>query len=132
MDSLSEVARRSASNAYCPYSNFPVGAAVLLNDGDIFSGCNVENSSFGLTICAERNALFQAIARKGSSAKILKLIIFTPTPAPTVPCGACRQVIQELAPDAVIECICNGEGRIQSTISEIFPQPFRPSNLHAI
>jgi cytidine deaminase len=120
-------ARAASEQAYCPYSKFPVGAAVLADDGQTFSGCNVENASFGLTICAERNAMFHMIAR--GRRKIAALAIYTPTPHPSAPCGACRQVINEFGPDALIVSACNGSGIIRKKLSELFPEAFGPANL---
>jgi cytidine deaminase len=94
MDELFALARRAAEAAYAPYSKFRVGAALLGADGRIFSGCNVENRSFGLTICAERNAVFQGVAQ--GCGNFLALAIVTPdSGTPVGPCGACRQVLSE-------------------------------------
>ena len=82
---LFATARRAAAHAYCPYSRFSVGAAVLTGIGEIFAGCNVENASYGLTICAERNAIFQAVARGEGPLVILALVVYTPTSEPTAP-----------------------------------------------
>src|SRR5262245_50406405 len=90
------IASDASKNAYCPYSRFAVGAAVLTETGEIFGGCNVENSSFGLSICAERNAVFHAVAQGYS--KIKAVAIITEADSPTPPCGACRQVISEFGP----------------------------------
>src|SRR5437764_12760377 len=95
---MREAAQVAARAAYCPYSNFPVGAAVLSSEGEIFAGCNVENASFGLTICAERNAIFQAISK--GRRRIRAVVIVTPIGGLTPPCGACRQVINEFGPEA--------------------------------
>jgi cytidine deaminase len=94
MDALFARARQAAAAAYAPYSKFRVGAALLGADGRIFSGCNVENRSFGLTVCAERNAVFQGVAQGCRS--FLALAVVTPdSGAPVGPCGACRQVLSE-------------------------------------
>jgi cytidine deaminase len=122
-------ARQAAVNAYCPYSRFRVGAAVLTGRGEIFSGCNVENASFGLTICAERNAIFQAVARCVGPLLIRALVVFTPTSEPTAPCGACRQVINEFGPDAVTFSVCDGPGVIEHRLGELLPDAFGPRNL---
>src|SRR4051812_11099766 len=90
---LAEAARAASEHAYCRYSNFRVGAAVLSSDGAIAAGCNVENASFGLTICAERNAIFSAIA--SGARTIVALSLYTPTLRLVTPCGACRQVLAE-------------------------------------
>src|SRR5262249_2482135 len=103
---LIEAARAASTWAYCPYSNFPVGAAILADDGDIIAGCNVENPSYGLTICAERNATFAAVA-KGKQV-IVAVAIYTPTPTPTAPCGACRQVLNEFGPESEVFSACAG------------------------
>ena len=99
---LKERARAAAQHAYAPYSGFCVGAAVLGANGEIHAGANVENASFGLTICAERNAVFQAVAR--GIRRIEAVAVYTPTPVATAPCGACRQVLHEFAPDALVIC----------------------------
>src|SRR6516165_2630907 len=90
---LLAAAREAALRAYCPYSRFPVGAAVLTDRGEIYSGCNVENASYGLTVCAERNAVFQAVARGSGPLRIQALLVYRPTEKPSTPCGACRQVL---------------------------------------
>lgn len=98
---LLKAAASAAHNAYCPYSRFRVGAAVLTEDGRIFAGCNVENASYGLTTCAERNAVAAAVA--GGSRRVKAVAIVTGGRAPASPCGACRQVLSEFAtPDTVI------------------------------
>jgi cytidine deaminase len=129
LESLSNAARDAAAHAYCPYSRFPVGAAVLTDQGVIFSGCNVENASYGLTICAERNAIFQAVNRSSKPLVIRAVIVYTPTAAPTAPCGACRQVINEFGPAALVIAVCDGDGRLKSKIEEFLPAAFGPGNL---
>lgn len=117
----------AAKRAYCPYSHFPVGATVLTAEGGIFSGCNVENASFGLTICAERNAIFQAVAC--GSQQITAVVIYTPTANPTAPCGACRQVINEFGPKAEIYSFCNRQNELRISMSELLKHAFGPHNL---
>ena len=95
---LEKVARAAAKKSYSPYSEFPVGAAVLAASGKIYAGCNVENASYGLCNCAERTAIFTAAA--AGERRILAVAVFTPTAQPTSPCGACRQVINEFGPTA--------------------------------
>jgi cytidine deaminase len=126
---LIAAARQAAGQAYCPYSHFPVGAAVLTDRGAIFSGCNVENASYGLTICAERNAVFQAVARTDGELVIRAVVVFTPTKEPTAPCGACRQVLNEFGPDAEIISICAGPAVVAKRLSELLPGAFGPANL---
>jgi cytidine deaminase len=122
-------ARQVATNAYCPYSRFRVGAAVLTEQGEVFSGCNVENASYGLTICAERNAIFHAVARTAVPLVIRAVVVFTPTSEPTAPCGACRQVINEFGPDAEILSVCDGPAVISNRLEKLLPEAFGPRNL---
>lgn len=124
---LKQQAMAVSQNAYSPYSGFRVGAAVLTEDGEIFSGCNVENAAFGLTICAERNAIFQAVAR--GARRLRAVVIYTATQSPTAPCGSCRQVIHEFGPTAEIICVCDGEASARYTLAELLPSAFGPQNL---
>ncbi len=127
LDQLREAARAASERAYCPYSNFRVGAAILTDSGTIIPGCNVENASYGLTICAERSAVFQMVAMGETS--IRAVVIYTPTQAPTAPCGACRQVINEFGPSARILSICDGPQEIATRMSDLLPEAFGPRNL---
>ena len=124
---LKSAARSASERAYCPYSKFPVGAAVLADTGEIFDGCNVENASFGLTICAERNAVFRMVAN--GTTRIRVLAIYTPTRMPATPCGACRQVVNEFGPAALVVSFCEGPDVVQTRLSELLPQAFGPYNL---
>ena len=92
-EEMIKLAESASKNAYVPYSKFPVGACVLTDDGNIFTGCNFENSSFGMTICAERNAIGSAIA--AGERKVKAIAIFSPNMYNCTPCGACRQVLLE-------------------------------------
>src|ERR1700683_2384743 len=95
-------ARKVMKNAYAPFSHFKVGAAILTSKGHIFVGCNVENSSYGMTNCAERTAIFSAIAKDGPDLEICAVAVASDQDGPCSPCGACRQVIYEFGPRAVI------------------------------
>jgi cytidine deaminase len=128
---LAVAAREAAGHAYCPYSRFRVGAAVLIDDGRIFRGCNVENASFGLTTCAERNAVCQAVSHSVDRTVIEAVTIYTPTSEPTAPCGACRQVIHEFGPDAEVRCICDGPTELRFRLRELLPAAFGPGDLTA-
>ncbi len=130
-DELADAARWGAAHAYCPYSRFRVGAAVLTDDGRIAWGSNVENASYGLTICAERNAVFQAVAQSERVPIIRAVVIYTPTPEPTAPCGACRQVINEFGPDAEVRSICDGPRELRFLLRDLLPAAFGPRNLAA-
>ena len=123
---LLEAAEQAHANAYAAYSSFAVGAAVLASNGTdqkVFGGCNVENVSYGLTLCAERNAIAAAVA--AGYRQIEKVFIYTDTPAPTVPCGACRQVIAEFGPKAEIVAQTAGAARSAKHIDALFPEPFK-------
>jgi cytidine deaminase len=119
---LEQAAKAAALHAYCPYSRFVVGCAVMTGDGAIASGCNVENASFGLTSCAERNAICRAVC-DGATA-IAALVVYTRTAAPVSPCGACRQVIAEFGRDVRIRMICDGPEAIEHAIDELLPATF--------
>lgn len=127
---LSELKRRArdaARRAYAPYSRFAVGAAVLTDSGEIFAGSNVENASYSLSICAERNAVFQAIAH--GARRIAAIVVYTPTATPTPPCGACRQVLSEFASSALVVC-CGRAGRVRRyRVAELLPAAFGAGNL---
>jgi cytidine deaminase len=127
LKALVAAAKKASRNAYCRYSDFRVGAAVLGRSGAIAAGCNVENASYGLTICAERNAVFQLIAE--GERDITAVVVYTPTPTPTAPCGACRQVLNEFGPDMAVICVCDGSDRIETTLGQLLPQAFGPRNL---
>lgn len=124
---LAKAARDAAGRAYAPYSGFPVGAAVLTVRGKIFSGCNVENASYGLCNCAERTAIFSAVA--AGHQRITCVAVYTPTDRPTAPCGACRQVIFEFGPGARVISLCDGKERIDRSIGELLPRAFGPADL---
>jgi len=124
---LVTAARHAAGRAYAPYSGFPVGAAVRTTQGKVFSGCNVENASYGLCNCAERAAIFSAVA--AGHQRITCVAVYTPTEKPTAPCGACRQVILEFGPAARIISICDGKDRIDTTITDLLPRAFGPADL---
>ena len=123
LEILIKRAKEAAENAYCPYSRFPVGAAVLTEEGEIFSGCNVENASFGLTICAERVAIFNAVQQ--GKTKITAVVIYTPTETPQTSCGSCRQVISEFSDNASVISICNGPDQLEYTAQELLPGGFK-------
>ncbi len=124
---LEKAARGAAKASYSPYSKFPVGAAILTGSGKIYTGCNVENASYGLTNCAERTAIFSAAAL--GEREVRAVAVYTPTPVPSSPCGACRQVINEFGPDALVICVCDGPGRIATTLDRLLPAAFGPKNL---
>lgn len=113
--------------AYAPYSGFAVGAALLSQDGRIFSGCNVENASYGLTVCAERVALFKAVSE---GAREFVALAVACGQGPCAPCGACRQVLYEFAPELLV-IMADGKGKTWCTarLSELLPHGFGPRDL---
>lgn len=124
---LEKAARAVAKASYSPYSKFRVGAAVLTSSGKIYAGTNVENASYGLANCAERSAIFTAASH--GERKIRCVVVYTPTPVPTMPCGACRQVINEFGSHAVVISVCDSAERIETTLDRLQPVAFGPKNL---
>ena len=134
-DELARLAREVARKAWSPYSGFRVGAALLAADGRRWAGCNVENASYGLTVCAERSAVFQAVAAgahlDGAGGRreqpFEALVLWASSDRPTPPCGACRQVLAEFAacPED-LEVVMVGEGgdRERATLAELLPRAF--------
>jgi cytidine deaminase len=121
---LFQFAEKAMKRAHAPYSKFRVGAALLTSSGKIFSGCNVENASYGLTNCAERTAIFSAVAQLGPSMKIRAIAVTNDQGVPCSPCGACRQVIYEFGPDAMVY-FQGTAGWKDSPITELLPEGFR-------
>jgi cytidine deaminase len=120
---LLDQARRARETAYAPYSHFTVGAAVLTATGEIFSGGNIENASLGATICAERVAIFTAVA--AGCRDLTTLAVIADTPDPVAPCGLCRQVLAEFSPDCRV-LMANTAGRVQlANLKELLPLAFR-------
>lgn len=120
---LVHAARTMLRRAYAPYSRFHVGAAVLTAAGHIYTGCNVENASYGLTNCAERTAIFSAVAAEGPHMKLRAVAVLNGDRVACAPCGACRQVIHEFGPDALI--IYQGKRSLEEThASHLLPAGF--------
>lgn len=127
-EKMFQKALKAKKNAYVPYSQFPLGAAVLTEDGNIYTGVNIENASFSLTNCAERSAIFTAVSE--GSRKIEALLIVSSTDKPVTPCGSCRQVINEFA-DGEIEVIMMTEDgkELTMTNTELLPGAFTDSQM---
>src|SRR5260370_5543321 len=121
---LLRAARKTMKNAYAPFSNFRVGAAILTAKGQVFVGFNVENSSYGITNCAERTAVFSAIAKLGPELEIRAVAVANDHGVPCSPCGACRQVIYEFGPRAIV-FYQSAKGPKQSLITDLLPDGFR-------
>jgi cytidine deaminase len=125
-EELLHCAAQARQQAYAPYSKYPVGAALLTDSGELFTGCNVENASYGLTICAERNAVFAAVAAGHHRFEKIALSLADGG----TPCGACRQVLNEFSPELLI-LLGDENGNLQGsrTLRELLPDAFGPANL---
>lgn len=121
-------ANEMLTKAYVPYSHFPVGVALVTTDGKIYSGCNIENASYGLSNCAERTAIFKAISE--GEREFSYLVITGDTDGPIAPCGACRQVIAEFCPSTMPILLTNKKGdQMETTIASLLPGAFTPEDL---
>jgi cytidine deaminase len=124
-ESLIHAARAARELAYAPYSGFKVGAAALTKDGRVFVGCNVENASYGLCNCAERTALFAAVAAGCRPGEFTHLAVVADTPGPVSPCGACRQVMLEMGGPSLIVLQANLRGSLaKTTVAQLLPGGF--------
>ena len=124
---LMKIARKARQNAYAPYSHFAVGAALLAESGRVYTGCNIENASYGLTCCAERNAIFAAI---GAGERRFKMLaVAADSPEPVAPCGACRQVIAEFGIPLVVMGNLKGETKTM-TAEELLPYGFGQESMN--
>ncbi len=121
---LLKAARKVMKHAHAPYSNFRVGAAFLTTKGELFAGCNVENASYGLSNCAERTAIFAAVAELGPKIEIRSIAVVNDQGVPCSPCGACRQVIYEFGPEATV-LFQGKKAWKKSHITELLPEGFR-------
>jgi len=126
MEQLILAAQSSRENAYVPYSNFKVGAAVLTSGEKIYTGCNVENASYGLCNCAERTAIFKAVSE--GELDLVAIAIIADTAQPVAPCGACRQVMAEFGINKIIMCNLRGQQYI-ATLEELLPYSFGKKHL---
>lgn len=127
-DALVDAARAAESRAIAPYSTFTVGAALQTADGAVVTGCNIENATYGLTMCAERVALFKALS-EGHRAFTAIAVSASAAATPTPPCGSCRQLLWEFCGDIPV-IMANGTGvTMRTTLVALFPEPFGPDNL---
>ncbi len=129
IDELVAAALEVRSRAYAPYSGYAVGAALLAADGRVFTGCNVENASYGLSVCAERHAVAAAVA--AGCTTFVGVAIVTSSSPPAAPCGACRQVLAEFGDFSVVMANTGGEQR-SSTVGDLLPIAFDPAVLAAV
>lgn len=130
LEALRAVADHARHNAWCPYSHFPVGAALVSDDGRVFAGCNVENASYPAGTCAERVALGTGVA--AGARRFTRVVITSATHEPTPPCGICRQALVEFSPDLDIVAI-SPDGRVARwSLSDLLPAPFTPASLQNV
>jgi len=125
-DTLVDAARAAQQRAYAPYSRFRVGCALEADDGRVFVGCNVENASYGLTICAERAAVCAAVA--AGAQRFRRAVVVSDADPPAAPCGACRQVLSEFGPDLRVDAV-SPAGSVTWTIAELLPAAFGKEQL---
>jgi cytidine deaminase len=130
---LLDLARRARESAYAPYSRFQVGAALQTRDGRHFSGCNVENAAYGLCNCAERTALFSAIAAGCKPGDFSAIAVIADTPEPVTPCGSCRQVLAELCGPDMPVLLANVAGATrQTSVQALLPDGFQLTHMRGI
>ena len=127
LSELRAAADAARANAWCPYSNYPVGAALETDDGRVFAGCNVENASYPGGMCAERNALGTAIA--AGARAFTRVVITSNAVEPTPPCGICRQALVEFAPALEVIAIAPDGRTLRWSLSDLLPAPFTPASL---
>jgi cytidine deaminase len=128
LPAMLDAARRAQANARAPYSRFSVGAAVLAGSGAIYPGCNVESASYGATICAERSALVGAVA--AGETTVRAVVVVTPTPEPSTPCGICRQLMAEFGPDVIVLAASSvSDVVLMATLGALLPLSFGAANL---
>lgn len=129
-DQLNKTALAALKNAHSPYSQKKIGASVLFTNGKIFSGCNIENASYGGTVCAERVAIWKGISECGSSEKITEVVVASLEEAPWPPCGFCRQVMAEFCTEETSVRIINEKGNeLSYKFKDLFPEAFKPTHL---
>lgn len=130
-ETLTKIANDMLDIAYVPYSKFPVGAALLTNDGEVFTGCNIENASFSLTNCAERTAIFKAVSEGVHD--FSKIVVTANSEGPISPCGACRQVIAEFCSPEMPVILTNRAGVTrETTVGELLPGAFTENDMDVV
>ena len=113
--------------SYCPYSHFPVGAALECEDGTVYTGCNIENAGYSATVCAERTAVFKAVSE--GHRRFKRIVVAGRSDSPCVPCGECRQVLSEFAPELEVICLDKDGNELPLSLSDLLPHSFNKSFL---
>ena len=126
-DKLLKAAKEASLNAYAPYSGYKVGAALLCGDGTVFTGCNVENASYGATICAERTAFVKAISE--GERQFDHVVVYSSVPQPVSPCGICRQFMSEFGLDTPVTMVGDSGASVTMTVRDLLPNAFQPEDL---
>jgi cytidine deaminase len=123
-------ALKALQNAYSPYSQKKIGACLVLSNGQVYSGCNIENASYGGTVCAERVAIWKAFSENPSTEKIIEIVVASLEPSPWPPCGFCRQVMAEFSTSETLVRLVNSD-QVEKTylFKDLFPEAFRPEHL---
>ena len=124
---LCQLALDMLERAYCPYSHYPVGAALECADGSVFTGCNIENAAYSPGICAERTAAAKAVSE--GRRDFVRIVVAGDSEAPCVPCGVCRQVLREFAPDIEVICLGSDGSELTMTLNDLLPHSFGPEFL---
>ncbi len=126
-EKIIEMARQVSLKAHAPYSSFAVGAVLVADDGSLYPACNVENASYGATICAERAAVCAAVADGHKNFR--EVVIYTETDEPTSPCGICRQFLMDFSPRMTVTCACKTGKVLQRSLAELLPEAFTEPQL---
>lgn len=126
-EELKSAAVSMLERSYCPYSHFPVGAALECEDGAVYTGCNIENAGYSATVCAERTAVFKAVS--DGHRRFKRIVVAGRSDSPCVPCGECRQVLSEFAPELEVICLDKNGGELTLSLSDLLPHSFNKSFL---
>ena len=126
-EELKAAAVSMLDRAYCPYSHFPVGAALECEDGTVYTGCNIENAGYSATVCAERTAVFKAVSE--GHRRFKRIVVAGRSDSPCVPCGECRQVLSEFAPELEVICLDKDGNELALSLTDLLPHSFNKSFL---
>ena len=126
-EELKSAAVSMLERSYCPYSHFPVGAALECEDGTVYTGCNIENAGYSSTVCAERTAVFKAVS--DGHRRFKRIVVAGRSDSPCVPCGECRQVLSEFAPELEVICLDKDGNELTLSLTDLLPHSFNKSFL---